>query len=116
MRRFRFEDQVATVCRCRQVVVVLTIAGVFISFGFGQQVSSKIDPAKLTMFAPLPDVPTKIGAATKDQIDLGRMLFYETRLSKSQTISCNSCHVLDKYGVDNQPTSTGYKGQKGDRN
>jgi cytochrome c peroxidase len=44
------------------------------------------------------------------------MLYYEPRLSKGQDISCNSCHLLDKYGVDNQPTSDGHKGQKGDRN
>jgi cytochrome c peroxidase len=47
---------------------------------------------------------------------LGRMLYYEPRLSKAQQISCNSCHMLDKYGVDDQPTSDGHKGQKGTRN
>ena len=44
------------------------------------------------------------------------MLYYEPRLSKSQEISCNSCHLLDKYGVDAQPTSDGHKGQRGNRN
>ena len=44
------------------------------------------------------------------------MLFFEPRLSKSQKISCNSCHDLATYGVDNQPTSDGHKGQMGDRN
>jgi len=44
------------------------------------------------------------------------MLYYETRLSKNQKISCNSCHLLDQYGVDNQPTSDGHMGQTGDRN
>ena len=44
------------------------------------------------------------------------MLYYEPRLSKSQEISCNSCHLLDQYGVDGQPTSDGHKGQAGDRN
>ena len=44
------------------------------------------------------------------------MLYFEPRLSKSQKISCNSCHDLATYGVDNQPTSDGHKGQKGDRN
>ena len=44
------------------------------------------------------------------------MLYYEPRLSKGQDISCNSCHMLDKYGVDLQPTSDGHKGKQGDRN
>lgn len=54
--------------------------------------------------------------ADKAKADLGRMLYYDTRLSLSQTISCNSCHMLDKFGVDGQPTSPGHKGQKGGRN
>lgn len=44
------------------------------------------------------------------------MLYYETRLSKSQKLSCNSCHMLNKYGVDGESTSDGHNGQKGDRN
>ena len=49
-------------------------------------------------------------------MELGRMLYFETRLSRSQTISCNSCHQLDGYGVDHRPTSEGYLNQHGDRN
>ena len=76
-----------------------------------------IDPAELTAFAPLPDeVPSAAGAATADMVTLGRMLYFEPRLSKSQKISCNTCHDLATYGVDNEPTSDGHKGQKGDRN
>jgi cytochrome c peroxidase len=37
-------------------------------------------------------------------------------MSKSQELACNSCHLLDKYGVDNEPTSPGHKGQRGNRN
>lgn len=44
------------------------------------------------------------------------MLYYDARLSKSQKLSCNSCHQLDRYGVDNEPTSEGHKNQRGDRN
>jgi cytochrome c peroxidase len=76
-----------------------------------------IDPAELTAFAPLPDeVPAAGSAATEDLVNLGRMLYFEPRLSKSQKISCNTCHDLAKYGVDGEPTSDGHKGQKGDRN
>jgi cytochrome c peroxidase len=49
-------------------------------------------------------------------IDLGRQLYYDKRLSKNQDISCNSCHLLENYGVDNLPTSPGHKGQLGARN
>jgi len=50
------------------------------------------------------------------EIDLGRQLYYEKRLSKNADISCNSCHLLDNYGVDNLPTSPGHKAQLGVRN
>jgi cytochrome c peroxidase len=49
-------------------------------------------------------------------IDLGRMLYYEKRLSKDGTISCNSCHNLQTYGVDGEATSPGVGGQRGGRN
>lgn len=53
---------------------------------------------------------------TDEKIRLGRMLYYDPRLSADGTISCNSCHDLEKYGVDGQPTSLGVKGQRGNRN
>jgi len=66
---------------------------------------------------PLPtSVPNPANEATPAKIDLGRMLYYDTRFSKSQEISCNSCHMLDAYGVDNEPTSPGHKGARGERN
>ena len=51
-----------------------------------------------------------------ERVDLGRRLYYDTRLSLDHDISCNSCHPLDRFGVDNRPTSPGHRGQLGDRN
>jgi cytochrome c peroxidase len=76
-----------------------------------------VDKDQLAVFSPLPDsVPPESGAMNADGVMLGRMLYYEARLSKGQTISCNSCHDLANYGMDGQPTSDGHKGQMGDRN
>ena len=95
------------------VVLLLTAVGC----NRNAEVSQTIDPAALKMFAPLPaEVPPPSGSLNGQQIDLGRMLFYEARLSTDQKISCNSCHGLDEYGVDGEPTSGGHKGQKGSRN
>lgn len=44
------------------------------------------------------------------------MLYYDPRLSKSQSVSCNSCHPLSNYGVDGKPVSAGHKGLTGSRN
>lgn len=53
---------------------------------------------------------------TDAKVALGRMLFFDARLSKNQDISCNSCHDLTKYGVDGTKVSKGHKGQLGGRN
>jgi cytochrome c peroxidase len=78
--------------------------------------SAKIALKPTDMFAVLPESVPAGASATEAMIRLGRMLYYEPRLSKSQQISCNSCHDLAKFGVDSQATSDGHKGQRGDRN
>jgi cytochrome c peroxidase len=55
-------------------------------------------------------------AVTREKIDLGRMLFFDPRLSASGLISCNTCHNLGTGGDDNLPTSVGHGWQKGPRN
>ncbi len=50
------------------------------------------------------------------KIELGKSLYYDARLSKSGVVSCNSCHNLASYGVDNLPTSPGHKWTFGARN
>jgi cytochrome c peroxidase len=69
------------------------------------------------IFGVLPaEAPNPKNPITPEKVALGRMLFYETRLTLSQQQSCNSCHMLDHYGVDGEPTSLGHKGQRGARN
>jgi len=76
-----------------------------------------IPASRLRMFKPLPAAAENPNnPITPEKIELGRMLYYENRLSKSHKFSCNSCHKLDQYGVDNEPTSEGHRGQRGDRN
>jgi len=65
----------------------------------------------------LPDeAASETNPITDAKITLGRMLYYDTRFSKAQQLSCNSCHGLANAGVDNQPTSTGHRGKRGARN
>jgi cytochrome c peroxidase len=47
------------------------------------------------------------------QVELGKKLFFDPRLSKSGFISCNSCHNLSMGGTDNIKTSIGDKWQQG---
>lgn len=76
-----------------------------------------LQPAHLVIFGKLPDVfASADNELTQEKIDLGRMLFYEHRLSKNQQISCNSCHALDAFGVDGKRFSDGHAGQLTGRN
>lgn len=47
------------------------------------------------------------------QVELGKKLYFDPRLSKSGFISCNSCHNLSMGGTDNLKTSIGHKWQQG---
>lgn len=48
-----------------------------------------------------------------DKVELGKMLYFDPRLSKSGYISCNSCHNLATAGVDSLATSIGDQWQQG---
>jgi len=45
-----------------------------------------------------------------DGIRLGKKLFFDTRFSKSGSISCASCHDVSKGGDDGWPTAIGHEG------
>lgn len=80
--------------------------------GGGQQ----LDKALLKrFFEPLPDsiIDEQKNAAL---IKLGQKLYMDPRLSINDKISCNSCHSLSNFGVDNEPTSPGHDNKRGDRN
>lgn len=79
--------------------------------------NSEINPRLLRRFSPLPD-PSALHASvlTTAKVNLGRQMFYETRLSKTKDMSCNSCHNLAAFGVDGKATSIGYQGRVGSRN
>lgn len=70
------------------------------------------------LFQPIPDkAPDPAGnPVTPEKIALGKMLYFDGRLSSSGVISCNSCHNVGMGGIDGVPTSIGHGFQKGPRN
>ena len=68
-------------------------------------------------FEPLPAKPPvpADNPMTPKKIKLGKELFFDPRLSKTGTVSCNSCHDVMGAGDDNRPFSTGVHGQLGGR-
>nr|VFJ75381.1 MAG: cytochrome c peroxidase [Candidatus Kentron sp. FW] len=49
----------------------------------------------------------------RGQVELGKKLYFDPRLSKSGFISCNSCHNLGMGGTDNLKTSIGHGWHRG---
>ncbi|MBL7982320.1 MAG: cytochrome-c peroxidase [Flavobacteriales bacterium] len=69
------------------------------------------------MFAVLPEVAASAeNPVTPEKVALGQQLYHDTRLSMNGTISCNSCHKLDNFGVDGEKTSLGDTKERGARN
>ena len=101
---------------------VAGLAGVGLVVGGGlargtEPAGAEIDPRVLRQFMPArTSIDRPEGPATDAQVALGRMLFFDPRLSRDGKISCNTCHQLDQYGVDGLKTSVGYRGKRGKRN
>lgn len=53
---------------------------------------------------------------TPEKVELGKQLYFDSRLSKDGTVSCNSCHDLAAAGADTRAVSTGVGGAQGTRN
>ncbi len=69
------------------------------------------------LFAVLPtEASSEINPVTDAKVALGRMLYYEARLSRNHDVSCNTCHPLAEFGADGEPTSPGHLGARGERN
>lgn len=88
-----------------------------------------IDRAALAKTASALFGPVVVAESTAEpkvaeaMVELGRLLYFEKRLSKNHDLSCNTCHDLAQYGVDvrekdgkRMATSLGHKGQLGARN
>lgn len=89
----------------------------------GISFATEPDPTELRataqqLFKPIPQASVVIAEknVSPEQIELGKWLFFEPRLSTSHIISCNTCHSVGTGGADNIPTSIGHGWQKGPRN
>ena len=107
------------------IVAALLVAGCSIkkspksdtSLAVAGSPSAGFTTSELAVFAPIPArVEATDQPITDAKIALGRALFYETRLSVSHDVSCNSCHALNAWGADGRKVSLGHDGKAGTRN
>lgn len=74
------------------------------------KVPAGFDPVIWAAFIP------KDNAMTPQRVELGRKLYFDTRLSKDNTVSCATCHDVTRGFTDQRPVSEGIGGQLGKRN
>lgn len=86
--------------------VILSLA-----VGLGQQAKSPI-PIPLGL---LPVQFPKDNPYSAEKAELGKLLYFDPRLSGDNSVSCASCHSPQFGYTDGKPVSTGIRGQKGGR-
>lgn len=74
-------------------------------------------PGYAANWEALPDKPPipADNSQSDAKVELGKILFFDPRLSSNGVLSCNSCHNVMASGTDNRPVSIGVKDQKGGR-
>ncbi len=69
-----------------------------------------------TLAQELKPLPPNDEKPSSELADLGKLLFFDPRLSGDATISCATCHDPGKAFTDGMPLSTGYPGSRYFRN
>jgi cytochrome c peroxidase len=88
------------------------------------QAPDKGEKPKAEAAADLPVIPAGLpplavpedNPMTAEKVELGKMLYFDKRLSKDGTIACATCHDPTKAWAEDTPTSTGIAGQVGPAN
>lgn len=101
-----------------RTLALLAAASVGTAFAAPAWSQSALQKQAQTMFKPIPSTPPALpgNPATPESVALGKMLYFDPRLSQSHVISCSSCHMIGLGGVDLQETSFGHRWQRGGRN
>lgn len=69
------------------------------------------------IFQPLPKYTSDPGTTlAREQVALGRRLFFDPRITADGDVSCATCHQPALYGTDGKPTSIGVKQRLHPRN
>ncbi len=91
------------------ILCFLVISFSLLSFMYGIQKND------LPAYFPVMMVP-KGNEITPERIKLGKLLFFDKRLSVDESVSCSSCHKPELAFADNRVISPGVKGRLGSRN
>lgn len=98
--------------------ILLVTAGALLLLGCGGD-ADPVEAEQPAIAVPpgFPPIPaSEDNEPTSARVELGRRLFYDERLSRSEQISCASCHLQQNAFADPNRVSTGEQGRVGTRN
>ena len=83
-----------------KVIVIISILS-FTTLSLGANEDEELLKQAKQILGPLPQVMlSEKNPVTSGKVKLGKMLFYETRISVDGTVSCARCHPIGLYGAD----------------
>jgi cytochrome c peroxidase len=90
----------------KMVLFLLVVS--FPGSSFGDNVEEAVLKQAIQLFSPLPQVmASEKNSITTEKVKLGKILFYESRISVDGTVSCVKCHPISLYGADGLKKSIG---------
>lgn len=90
--------------------MLATACGVLLAAGVAVAQQTKPFAWNLPENFPVPKVPES-NPMSWEKVELGRFLFYDTRLSGNESQSCASCHEQERAFTDGLPTAVGSTGE-----
>ena len=99
-----------------KAVVVISLLS-FTGISFGTNGDEELLKQAKQNFGPLPRVMfSEKNPITPEKVQLGKILFYESRISVDGTVSCARCHPISLYAADGLKKSIGNNAKVNPRN
>jgi len=105
--RMRFRSKVAALLMVGCALLVALPAMLVAQEGYELKVPLGLDEDLVVI--------PKANPLTKNKVELGKLLFFDNRLSKNNTVACASCHKPELAFTDGQAVSMGIHRQQGTR-
>ncbi len=103
--------------RRRSTISLLALVALASTVGGVRAADPGLRTQAQALFKPLPaEVTSADNPITPEKVTLGRMLFFETRVSADGTVSCSRCHLPGLYATDGLPKPIGAEHRVNPRN
>src|SRR5262249_14954922 len=94
-------DVMTTGTRRSAVFTILFVIALLVTASTGPSAETSLLEQARSVFKPLPKtMPAADNPLTPEKVALGRMLFFDPRVSLDGTVSCSRCHQPGLYSTD----------------